>query len=67
MVSGAGPAARVVYNHFGGAVRFPRISAEMMDAVDWALRRPLILLALAGSAVALLPSTAASAATTWSR
>jgi nanoRNase/pAp phosphatase (c-di-AMP/oligoRNAs hydrolase) len=27
-------AARVVYNHFGGADRFPRISAEMMDAVD---------------------------------
>jgi nanoRNase/pAp phosphatase (c-di-AMP/oligoRNAs hydrolase) len=27
-------AARVVYNHFGGADRFPGISAEMMDAVD---------------------------------
>src|SRR3954462_14117191 len=27
-------AARVVYDHFGGAERFPRISAEMMDAVD---------------------------------
>src|SRR3954453_644684 len=27
-------AARVVYDHFGGAERFPRISNEMMDAVD---------------------------------
>src|SRR3954451_3568125 len=27
-------AARVVYDHFGGAERLPRISAEMMDAVD---------------------------------
>src|SRR5438270_367292 len=27
-------AARVVYDHFGGAERFPRISAEMIDAVD---------------------------------
>jgi nanoRNase/pAp phosphatase (c-di-AMP/oligoRNAs hydrolase) len=27
-------AARVVYNHYGGAAAFPRISAEMMDAVD---------------------------------
>src|SRR4051794_23233497 len=27
-------AARVVYDHFGGAVRLPHISAEMMDAVD---------------------------------
>ena len=27
-------AARVVYDHFGGAERFPGISAEMMDAVD---------------------------------
>jgi nanoRNase/pAp phosphatase (c-di-AMP/oligoRNAs hydrolase) len=36
MVSGADSAARVVYDHFGGAVRFPRISAEMMDAVDQA-------------------------------
>ncbi len=36
MVSGADSAARVVYNHFGGAMRFPRISAEMMDAVDQA-------------------------------
>lgn len=36
MVSGADSAARVVYNHFGGAGRFPRISAEMMDAVDQA-------------------------------
>jgi len=29
-------AARVVYDHFGGAARFARISAEMMDAVDQA-------------------------------
>src|SRR3954462_2834171 len=29
-------AARVVYDHFGGAERFPRISNEMMDAVDTA-------------------------------
>jgi len=27
-------AARVVYDHFGGAERFPRVSAELMDAVD---------------------------------
>ena len=27
-------AARVVFDHFGGAPAFPRISAEMMDAVD---------------------------------
>jgi nanoRNase/pAp phosphatase (c-di-AMP/oligoRNAs hydrolase) len=27
-------AARVVYEHFGGAERFPKVSAEMMDAVD---------------------------------
>src|SRR5206468_4256489 len=27
-------AARVVFDHFGGAERFPSISAEMMDAVD---------------------------------
>jgi nanoRNase/pAp phosphatase (c-di-AMP/oligoRNAs hydrolase) len=27
-------AARVVYDHFGGARRFPRVSAEMMEAVD---------------------------------
>ncbi|TMM03401.1 MAG: exopolyphosphatase [Actinobacteria bacterium] len=27
-------AARVVHDHFGGAERFPSISAEMMDAVD---------------------------------
>jgi nanoRNase/pAp phosphatase (c-di-AMP/oligoRNAs hydrolase) len=30
----ADSAARVVYDHFGGAVSFPRVSAEMMDAVD---------------------------------
>src|ERR671939_2047416 len=27
-------AARVVYDHFGGAIAFPEISDEMMDAVD---------------------------------
>jgi nanoRNase/pAp phosphatase (c-di-AMP/oligoRNAs hydrolase) len=27
-------AARVVYNHYGGKARFPRISDEMMEAVD---------------------------------
>jgi nanoRNase/pAp phosphatase (c-di-AMP/oligoRNAs hydrolase) len=27
-------AARVVYNHYGGKARFPRISDAMMDAVD---------------------------------
>jgi hypothetical protein len=27
-------AARVVYNYFGGAEKFPTISPEMMDAVD---------------------------------
>ena len=27
-------AARVVYDHFGGAERFPRVSPELMDAVD---------------------------------
>lgn len=27
-------AARVVYNHYGGAAAFPRISTEMMEAVD---------------------------------
>jgi nanoRNase/pAp phosphatase (c-di-AMP/oligoRNAs hydrolase) len=27
-------AARVVFNHFGGAAKFPKISAEMMEAVD---------------------------------
>ena len=29
-------AARVVYRHFGGAAAFPRIGAELMDAVDQA-------------------------------
>lgn len=27
-------AARVVYKHYGGAAKFPRVTAEMMDAVD---------------------------------
>ena len=31
---GAESAARVVYNYFGGAKRFPDINPEMMDAVD---------------------------------
>lgn len=30
----ADSAARVVYNYFGGAQRFPNISTEMMEAVD---------------------------------
>jgi nanoRNase/pAp phosphatase (c-di-AMP/oligoRNAs hydrolase) len=34
MVPHADSAARVVYDHFGGAARFPRVSVEMMDAVD---------------------------------
>jgi nanoRNase/pAp phosphatase (c-di-AMP/oligoRNAs hydrolase) len=32
--SDADSAARVVYDYFGGAERFPRVSTEMMDAVD---------------------------------
>ena len=34
--AGAPSAARVVYNHFGGAAAFPRISPELMTAVDQA-------------------------------
>ncbi len=34
MIADADSAARVVYDHFGGAARFPRVSVEMMDAVD---------------------------------
>jgi nanoRNase/pAp phosphatase (c-di-AMP/oligoRNAs hydrolase) len=34
IVPGALSAARVVYDYYGGAERFPSISAEMMDAVD---------------------------------
>jgi nanoRNase/pAp phosphatase (c-di-AMP/oligoRNAs hydrolase) len=34
MVADADSAARVVYDHFGGAERFPRVSTEMMEAVD---------------------------------
>jgi nanoRNase/pAp phosphatase (c-di-AMP/oligoRNAs hydrolase) len=34
MSAGAASAARVVYDHFGGAERFPRISGELMEAVD---------------------------------
>ncbi len=34
MVADADSAARVVYRHFGGAAAFPRVSAEMMEAVD---------------------------------
>lgn len=30
----AASAARVVYDHYGGAAAFPRISPQMMDAVD---------------------------------
>jgi nanoRNase/pAp phosphatase (c-di-AMP/oligoRNAs hydrolase) len=34
MVSGADSAARVVFDYFGGAERFPGVSDEMMTAVD---------------------------------
>ncbi|HTT28488.1 MAG TPA: exopolyphosphatase [Solirubrobacteraceae bacterium] len=34
MAADADSAARVVYDHFGGAARFPRVSVEMMEAVD---------------------------------
>jgi nanoRNase/pAp phosphatase (c-di-AMP/oligoRNAs hydrolase) len=34
MVAGADSAARVVYDYFGGAERFPDVSDEMMTAVD---------------------------------
>ncbi|MFC7410771.1 exopolyphosphatase [Hydrogenophaga atypica] len=35
IISASAPsAARVVYDHYGGKARFPRISDEMMDAVD---------------------------------
>jgi len=34
MVADADSAARVVYDYFGGAARFPRVSAAMMEAVD---------------------------------
>jgi nanoRNase/pAp phosphatase (c-di-AMP/oligoRNAs hydrolase) len=34
MVADAPSAARVVYDHFGGPARFPRVSVEMMEAVD---------------------------------
>jgi nanoRNase/pAp phosphatase (c-di-AMP/oligoRNAs hydrolase) len=34
MVADADSAARVVYDHFGGAARFPGVSTEMMEAVD---------------------------------
>ena len=34
IVPGALSAARVVYDYYGGATRFPNISQEMMDAVD---------------------------------
>lgn len=34
IVPGALSAARVVYDYYGGAERFPTISTEMMDAVD---------------------------------
>src|SRR3954451_4475768 len=32
--AGAASAARVVYDHFGGAERFPTVSEELMEAVD---------------------------------
>jgi nanoRNase/pAp phosphatase (c-di-AMP/oligoRNAs hydrolase) len=34
IVGDADSAARVVYDHFGGAIRFPGVSTEMMEAVD---------------------------------
>jgi nanoRNase/pAp phosphatase (c-di-AMP/oligoRNAs hydrolase) len=34
MVADAASAARVVYDYFGGAERFPNVSTEMMEAVD---------------------------------
>ena len=34
MAPDADSAARVVYRHFGGAAAFPRVSIEMMEAVD---------------------------------
>ncbi|HJS94567.1 MAG TPA: exopolyphosphatase [Solirubrobacteraceae bacterium] len=34
MTADADSAARVVYDYFGGAERFPNVSAEMMEAVD---------------------------------
>jgi nanoRNase/pAp phosphatase (c-di-AMP/oligoRNAs hydrolase) len=34
IVPEAASAARVVFEHFGGAGRFPRVSAELMEAVD---------------------------------
>jgi nanoRNase/pAp phosphatase (c-di-AMP/oligoRNAs hydrolase) len=34
MVAGADSAARVVYDYFGGAEKFPHVSDEMMEAVD---------------------------------
>ena len=34
IVADAASAARVVYDYFGGAERFPRVSAAMMEAVD---------------------------------
>jgi nanoRNase/pAp phosphatase (c-di-AMP/oligoRNAs hydrolase) len=34
MVSDAASAARVVYDYFGGRERFPRVSGDMMEAVD---------------------------------
>jgi nanoRNase/pAp phosphatase (c-di-AMP/oligoRNAs hydrolase) len=33
-ISSADSAARVIYEHFGGAEQFPRVSEEMMEAVD---------------------------------
>jgi nanoRNase/pAp phosphatase (c-di-AMP/oligoRNAs hydrolase) len=34
MTADAASAARVVYDYFGGAERFPNVSAQMMEAVD---------------------------------
>ena len=34
LAAGADSAARVVYDHFGGASRFPKVSEAMLEAVD---------------------------------
>ena len=34
MSAGAASAARVVYDHFGGAEQFPQVGADLMEAVD---------------------------------
>jgi nanoRNase/pAp phosphatase (c-di-AMP/oligoRNAs hydrolase) len=43
IVTDAPSAARVVYDYFGGAARFPNVSAEMMEAVDRADAADLLM------------------------